>query len=73
VIGINNSFEIFKPKIKNIPQKVIFLNQIELERLRKYNIPVNKKYLEKISYVLLFQCFTGLRHSDVFNLKKIRH
>ena len=28
------------------------------------------KNLEKIRDVFLFQCFTGLRHSDVYNLKK---
>lgn len=29
-----------------------------------------KKYLERVRDVFLFQCFTGLRYSDVFNLKR---
>ena len=66
----NSYFELFQPKLKNIPKKVIFLSQDELKRFREYAIPENKKHLEKIRDVFLFQCFTGLRYSDVFNLRK---
>ena len=66
----NSYFELFQPKLKNIPKKVIFLSQDELKRFREYVIPENKKHLEKIRDVFLFQCFTGLRYSDVFNLRK---
>ena len=65
-----SEFELFKPKIKNIQKKIIFLNQSELKRLREFEIPEESKNLEKIRDVFLFQCFTGLRYSDVFNLKK---
>jgi integrase len=65
-----SEFEFFKPKIKNIQKKIIFLNQSELKRLREFEIPEESKNLEKIRDVFLFQCFTGLRHSDVYNLKK---
>lgn len=41
-----------------------------MKRFREYVIPENKKHLEKIRDVFLFQCFTGLRYSDVFNLRK---
>lgn len=63
-------FELFKPKIKNIQKKIIFLNQSELRKIREYEIPKEKIFLEKIRDIFLFQCFTGLRYSDVFNLKK---
>ncbi|WP_231555500.1 site-specific integrase [Capnocytophaga cynodegmi] len=33
-------------------------------------MPPAKKYLERVRDVFLFQCFTGLRFSDVENLKK---
>lgn len=66
----NSHFEIFQPKIKNIPKKIIFLSQLELKKFREYLIPENKKHLEKIRDVFLFQCFTGLHYSDVFNLRK---
>ena len=66
----NADFELFKPKIKNIQKKIVFLNQSELKRFREFEIPADKIFLEKIRDVFLFQCFTGLRYSDVFNLKK---
>lgn len=66
----NNSFETFNPKLKTTKKKVIFLSWKELTQLREYKIPETKKYLERVRDVFLFTCFTGLRYSDVFNLKK---
>ena len=66
----SGEFEKFKPKIKNVQKKIIFLNKSELKRFTEYKIPTDKSYLEKIRDVFLFQCFTGLRYSDVFNLKR---
>jgi integrase len=65
-----NVFDSFKPKLKNAPKKVIFLNWKELNQLRDFPIPESKKYLERVRDVFLFCCFTGLRHSDVYNLKR---
>lgn len=65
----NNAFELFKPKLKNTQKKVIFLTWDELNKLRDYKIPATKQYLERVRDVFLFTCFTGLRHSDVYNLK----
>lgn len=65
----NNAFESFKPKLKNTQKKVIFLTWDELNKLRDYKIPTNKQHLERIRDVFLFTCFTGLRYSDVYNLK----
>lgn len=66
----NTTFELFKPKMKTTQKKVIFLNWAELTQLREYPIPESKKYLERVRDVFLFQCFTSLRYSDVFNLKR---
>ena len=66
----SNNFESFKPKIKNIQKKIIFLNRAELKKISEYEIPKDKSYLEKVRDIFLFQCYTGLRYSDVFNLKK---
>ena len=65
----NNAFESFKPKLKNTQKKVIFLTWEELNKLRDYKIPAAKQYLERVRDVFLFTCFTGLRYSDVYNLK----
>ncbi|KAA6337438.1 Tyrosine recombinase XerC [termite gut metagenome] len=66
----NRAFEVFKPKLKTTQKKVIFLTWEELNRLREYPIPESKKYLERVRDVFLFCCFTGLRYSDVFNLRR---
>jgi integrase len=49
-------------------QKIIFLKWDELMKL--YELPIPKKYLEQVRDVFCFTCFTGLRYSDVYNLKK---
>lgn len=66
----NNAFQIFKPKIKNTQKKVIYLTWDELTQLREFEIPESKQYLARMRDVFLFQCFTGLRYSDVFNLRR---
>lgn len=70
--GYNNNitFETFKPKLKATQKKVIFLTWAELTQLKEYNIPETKKYLDRVRDVFLFQCFSGLRYSDVFNLRR---
>ena len=70
--GYNNTraFEYFKPKLKTTPKKVIFLSWDELSQLREYQVPESKQYLDRVKDVFLFQCFTGLRYSDVYNLKR---
>lgn len=67
---MNNAYESFNPKLRNTPKKVIFLTWEELTKLRNFHIPETKQYLERVRDVFLFCCFTGLRYSDVYNLKK---
>lgn len=66
----NSTFMEFKPKLKTTQKKVIFLTWEELTQLREYEIPEQKKYLDRVRDVFLFLCYTGLRYSDVFNLKR---
>ena len=66
----NNAYDTFKPKFKDAQKKIIFLTWEELNRLREFKIPPTKQALERVRDVFLFQCFTGLRYSDVFNLRK---
>jgi integrase len=66
----NMAFDSFKPKLKTTQKKVIFLTWDELTRLREYHIPVSKQYLERVRDVFLFCCFSGLRYSDVYNLRR---
>ena len=66
----NNAYDTFKPKLKDTQKKIIFLTWEELNRLRELKIPPTKQALERVRDVFLFQCFTGLRYSDVFNLRR---
>ncbi len=63
-------FDWFKPKLRKTTKKVIFLTDDELKRLQAFPIPRRKMYLERVRDVFLFCCFTGLRYSDVYNLKR---
>lgn len=63
-------FDLFRPKLRTTAKKVIFLTWDELTRLREYCIPETKQYLERVRDVFLFSCFTGLRYSDVHNLRR---
>jgi integrase len=65
----NLTYKTFDPNLKgtNI-SKVIFLEWPELMKVYEKDIP--KPYLARIRDVFCFQCFTGLRYSDVYNLKK---
>lgn len=66
----NDAFVTFKPRLKTTQKKIIFLTPLELKKLKEFKIPKQKKYLNRVRDVFLFQCFTGLRYSDVANLKK---
>lgn len=65
-----NDFETFRPKLKKTQNRVVFLTKDELEKLKKYVAPEDRKNLERVRDVFLFQCCTGLRYSDVFNLRR---
>ena len=66
----NTAYEDFNPKLKSAPKKIIFLTNDELNKLKTVEIPHNKQYLERVRDVFLFCCFSGLRYSDVYNLKR---
>lgn len=66
----NNAYDSYKPKLKSTQKKIIFLTWDELNKLREFKIPTTKQALDRVRDVFLFQCFTGLRYSDVFNLRR---
>ena len=66
----NNAYDSYKPKLKSTQKKIIFFTWEELNKLREFEIPAAKQALDRVRDVFLFQCFTGLRYSDVFNLRK---
>ena len=66
----NNAYDTFKPKLKDTQKKIIFLTWEEVNKLREFEIPAAKQALSRVRDVFLFQCFTGLRYSDVYNLRR---
>jgi integrase len=70
--GYNNNtdFQKFNPKLKTSEKKVIFLDWEELMTVYYFNIPQNMQGVERVRDVFCFCCFTGLRYSDVANLKR---
>ncbi len=70
--GAHNTgaFESFRPKLATTTKKIIFLTIDEIKMLLACEIPATKAYLERVRDVFVFCCFTGLRHSDVYNLRR---
>ena len=66
----NLAYELFKPKLKATKKKIIFLTQEEIQKIKDYEIPCQKLYLERVRDVFLFSIYSGLRYSDVKNLKR---
>ena len=51
-------------------RKVIYLTKEEIARVRELELSESQAYLDPIRDVFLFCCFSGLRHSDVNNLRR---
>lgn len=65
--------ETFKPKLKGVSvdsKEIIFLSRKELQMLWRTRFMPAQQPLERVRDVFLFQCFTGLRYSDVAKLRR---
>lgn len=63
-------FKDYKPHLPTTKNKVIFLSIDEIKKLLAFQIPANRPGLERVRDVFVFCCFTGLRHSDAYNLRR---
>ena len=66
--GLNTNLEYKEFKVRQVKVEKIFLTKEELFRMYEYDFSDNSK-LEKVRDVFCFGCFTGLRYSDIENLK----
>lgn len=68
----NQAYKRYKPKLKGANfdlKKVVFLTWEELTSLN--TMEISNTRLAQVRDVFCFCCFTGLRYSDVYNLKKV--
>lgn len=68
--NLNMSYKTFRPTLKATQKKVIYLSKAELEQLKSLALPPAYSHLEAVRDVFLFCCFSGLRHSDAYNLRR---
>ena len=66
----NLAYKTFRPTLKMTQKKVIYLTKDELASVRNLELSEAQAYLDPIRDVFLFCCFSGLRHSDVNNLRR---
>ena len=66
----NLDYKKFHPTLKMTQRKVIYLTKEEIARVRDLELSEAQTYLDPIRDIFLFCCFSGLRHSDVNNLRR---
>ncbi|HAK00373.1 MAG TPA: hypothetical protein DCM62_10135 [Bacteroidales bacterium] len=67
--GYTNGSKPVKVNLRQTQQKVIFLSLDEINQIYKTELPESKEYLQRTRDIFIFQCMTGLRFSDLQNLK----
>lgn len=69
-INTNLAYKTFAPALKQTQKKVIYLTDDELLRLEEVDLTVaNRRHLERIRDIFMFQCYSGLRYSDAARLR----
>lgn len=61
---MNNA--ILQIKIKDTEPEIVYLSEDEVKQIENYQ--PTSDYLTRVKDMFLFQCYTGLRHSDMMNL-----
>jgi len=65
----NSDYKNVKIDLKKSQHKVIYLDMEEVTKIFKADIPESKEYIHRTRDIFIFQCLTGLRFSDMHNLK----
>ena len=64
-----DDFKYFAPFIRIPQNEPISLTEKELHQLQYFRVPVEKPSLFRVKDIFLFACYTGLRYSDIANLR----
>ncbi|PKP29874.1 MAG: hypothetical protein CVT99_15485 [Bacteroidetes bacterium HGW-Bacteroidetes-16] len=65
----SDKFKKVEIDLKQSKHKVIYLELDEIRQINEADIPDEKQYLTRTKDIFVFQCLTGLRFSDLYNLK----
>jgi integrase len=65
----NDSFKMVEIKLKEASKQIVVLDMAEIGAIYRLPIPEQKQYLDRTRDVFVFQSLTGLRFSDLRNLK----
>lgn len=60
----------FKPALKTARQQIIYLTEEEMIKIRELKLKENQSHLDRVRDVFRFCCFTGIRYSDAYNLRR---
>ena len=66
----NLDYKTFRPTLEKTQKKVLYLTREEIKFIRQVALSDEKMYLDPVRDVFLFCCYSGLRHSQVYNLRR---
>ena len=68
--NVNKEALLFNSNIQTIRKTVTFLEYDEIQKFSEYKFKDYQKHLEQVRDVFVFSCYTSLRHSDLYALRK---
>ena len=66
--AVHPAFKTFTPTLKQTQKTIVYLTKEELARIRDLDLSGSK--LDPVRDIFLFCCFSSLRHSDAYNLRR---
>ena len=66
--AVHPAFKTFSPTLKQTQKTIVYLTKEELARIRDLDLSGSK--LDPVRDIFLFCCFSSLRHSDAYNLRR---
>ena len=66
----NMAYKTYKATLKQTQKKIIYLSKEELAAVRSLELSPDQGMLSHVRDIFLFCCFSGLRQSDAYNLRR---
>lgn len=70
--GYNKNLEYkdYRLGLKSANQQIVYLTEEEMVKIRDLKLRDDQMYLDRVRDVFRFCCFTGIRYSDAYNLRR---